>query len=144
MKKKKTYRLYEIPRNSKIVCDLSDESVYLIFCHLDGMYSYCETENGNIVHLSANAELTKKKNYYVFNTESSDTAITIQEGEKPKAKPTHIDVSVRLTFRVRASDEDTAIDTVEKLKLPKSYLDGSMDILEVDAKFNLVNSVRTL
>lgn len=50
-------KLYEIPRGSKIKCEVSDGSKFVIFDHLDGMYSYCKTEQGGLVHLSASTPL---------------------------------------------------------------------------------------
>ena len=52
-------KLYEIPKLSKIVVPLSDGSLFLIFHKIDGAYSYCVTENGSVIHLSANTELEK-------------------------------------------------------------------------------------
>ena len=51
-------KLYEAPRGSKIrVLGDIDEGNVLYFDHLDGMYSYCIDSEGNIVHLSASAEV---------------------------------------------------------------------------------------
>lgn len=57
-------KLYEIPEQSKIYEEASDGSKYVIFHHLDGAYSYCETQEGDPGHLSANAELEKYKDGY--------------------------------------------------------------------------------
>lgn len=57
-------KLYDIPKQSKIYEECSDESKYLIFNHLDGMYSYCETEKGNVIHLSAVTPLEVFKDGY--------------------------------------------------------------------------------
>ncbi len=46
-------KLYDIPRHSQINCECTDGSKYIIFDHLDGMYSFCKTEHGAIVHLAA-------------------------------------------------------------------------------------------
>jgi hypothetical protein len=58
--------LHEIKRGSKIYAELTDGSTYLIFNNLDGMYSHCTTEKGNIIHLSAMTQLKKetRKNEY--------------------------------------------------------------------------------
>lgn len=55
-------KLYELPRDAgiKINVEASDGSKYITFHHVDGMYSYCETEKGAVVHLNASAELTKQ------------------------------------------------------------------------------------
>lgn len=52
-------KLYELPQKAdvKIFCDLSDGSTFLIFDHVDGMYSYCTTEKGAIVHPSASTDV---------------------------------------------------------------------------------------
>lgn len=36
----------------KIYCEVSDGSTHVIFHHLDGMYSYCESEKGGLINLS--------------------------------------------------------------------------------------------
>jgi hypothetical protein len=54
-------KLYDIPRHSKIMCELSDGSSFLMFDHLDGMYSFCMSENGNVVHLAGRTELEKQE-----------------------------------------------------------------------------------
>lgn len=46
-------KLYDVPRGSFIRI----ENTILHFHYLDGMYSYCTTEDGGIVHLSASAEV---------------------------------------------------------------------------------------
>ena len=57
-------KLYEIPRDSKIYDSVSDGSSYFIFRRLDGMYSYCLSEKGEVCHLSASQELVKFKDGY--------------------------------------------------------------------------------
>jgi hypothetical protein len=53
-------KLYEVPRNSRIVTEGGKE---LNFSHVDGMYSYCTDDDGNVVHLAAWAEVeVKEKN----------------------------------------------------------------------------------
>lgn len=52
-------KLYQLPRGSKIITECSDGSSYLIFDHVDGMYSYCRTEKENTVHLSVWTPLRK-------------------------------------------------------------------------------------
>lgn len=46
-------KLYKVPRNSRI--KLEDQE--LNFHHIDGVYSYCTTDSGDIVHLAAWAEV---------------------------------------------------------------------------------------
>lgn len=60
-------KLYELPRDKgiKIFTDgISDGSKYIVFGHLDGMYSYCKTEKGNVIHLSASTPLKKVDDHY--------------------------------------------------------------------------------
>jgi len=58
-------KLYNVPRNSKVRLaedeqgpvgrrDMKKGEVFS-FSHIDGAYSYCHDENGNLVHLSASA-----------------------------------------------------------------------------------------
>lgn len=56
--------LYELQKGSKIYCKVSDGSKYIIFDHIDGAYSYCTTENGSYVNISAVAPLKKFKDGY--------------------------------------------------------------------------------
>ena len=46
-------KLYEVPPRTWI--KIAGEKIF--FDHLDGMYSYCLDEGGNVVHISANAEV---------------------------------------------------------------------------------------
>jgi hypothetical protein len=64
----KIYKLIHIPKESKIMCQCSDGSEYLTFNHIDGMYSFCKTENGNIVHLGCmtNLELLPDGSYSII------------------------------------------------------------------------------
>jgi len=50
-------KLYEAPKGIRIVEKLSDDSEYLTFDHIDGMYSYCTTEKGGVIHLSASTPI---------------------------------------------------------------------------------------
>jgi hypothetical protein len=55
--------LYKVPRNSriKVVGDIKIPPASLMveveeilnFSHIDGMYSYCTRDNGEVVHLAA-------------------------------------------------------------------------------------------
>lgn len=72
-------KLYEIPRNSKIRLEIikpDDMKLRWNMCtfgHIDGAYSYITTEDGNIVHLSAGAEVRRIGNpngdYYELATQ---------------------------------------------------------------------------
>lgn len=62
-------KLYDIPKGSKILVELTDikgntKEDTITFHHLDGMYSYCETSDGEPVHLSAMTPLKKDGEYY--------------------------------------------------------------------------------
>jgi hypothetical protein len=52
-------KLYEIPEGALIECEASDGSKWIRFHRIDGMYSYCLTQNGNVAHLSASTDLVK-------------------------------------------------------------------------------------
>jgi hypothetical protein len=55
-------KLYDVPRNTRIVAKLGDDNVLrLNFDHVDGMYSYCTDDEGNVVHLAAWAEVEIEK-----------------------------------------------------------------------------------
>lgn len=65
IRSKKTFKLYEVPRNSLIqVCTMDSSDLIYQFHHVDGAYSYCTIpETGDVVHLSASTEV------YVLNKE---------------------------------------------------------------------------
>ncbi len=52
-------KLYEVPRGSKIrvIGDAAAKEIILNFSHIDGMYSYCTTKTGEVVHLAAWSEV---------------------------------------------------------------------------------------
>ena len=62
-----TFYLHEIPQKSKIYEEVSDGSTFLVYDHPDGMYSYCISEKGAVVHLSLRAELVPYKDGYKFS-----------------------------------------------------------------------------
>lgn len=43
-------KLFDLPRNTRIKLESGDE---INFHHIDGMYSYCTDDEGNVVHLAA-------------------------------------------------------------------------------------------
>lgn len=62
-------KLYEIPKGSRIKAETSNDKGklgdYIIFNHLDGMYSHCTVEGTNeTCHLSGGQELKKVDDYY--------------------------------------------------------------------------------
>jgi hypothetical protein len=60
-------KLHDVPRNSriKVISDVKvppaalqiEEQEELNFSHVDGMYSYCTRDNGEVVHLVAWSEV---------------------------------------------------------------------------------------
>ncbi len=64
-------KLYKVPNNSRIIVKNKvstppasipiEKGDILQFHHIDGMYSYCENENGDVVHLVAWAEVELDK-----------------------------------------------------------------------------------
>lgn len=63
-------KLFDLQKGSKIIADCSDGSKHIVFDHVDGMYSYCTTENGAIVHLRAGQLLEKVEDgMYKLTTE---------------------------------------------------------------------------
>jgi len=53
-------KLYECPRNvlvRSLETEEGDEPLEFKFHHVDGMYSYCTLENGEVVHLAAWTEV---------------------------------------------------------------------------------------
>lgn len=55
-------KLYDVPRNTRIVIkDEDGTELRLNFGHVDGMYSYCTDDEGNVVHLAAWTEVEIEK-----------------------------------------------------------------------------------
>jgi len=50
-------KLYDVPRNSTIVLK---DGLELNFHHLDGMYSVCTDDEGNVYHIAATEEVEVK------------------------------------------------------------------------------------
>lgn len=52
-------KLYDVPRNSRIrlVGHTLSSDMELNFHHIDGMYSYCTDDDGNVMHLAAWTEI---------------------------------------------------------------------------------------
>jgi hypothetical protein len=52
-------KLYDVPRNSRIKIIVEDKvpSEELNFRSIDGMYSYCTRDDGEVVHLAAWTEV---------------------------------------------------------------------------------------
>jgi hypothetical protein len=47
-------KLYEVPRRSRVK---TEDGYEFNFDHIDGMYSYCTDDDGNVVHLMAWTEV---------------------------------------------------------------------------------------
>lgn len=66
-------KLYDLEKGAKIVAeDISDGSEYIIFDHVDGMYSYCKTEKGGVIHLSASTPLKKVGDHYEIDSDHGE------------------------------------------------------------------------
>jgi hypothetical protein len=62
--------LLDIPRGSKIYEGCSDGSTHFVMHRPDGLYSYCETEKGAVVHLGVFQELVEFEDGYKFAKET--------------------------------------------------------------------------
>lgn len=47
-------KLYEVPRDTRVKIDIGEE---FDFKGIDGMYSYCKNDKGQVVHLAAWTEV---------------------------------------------------------------------------------------
>ena len=47
-------KLYEVPRKTWVRLVNGD---LIFFDHIDGMYSYCKTQDGQVCHISASTEV---------------------------------------------------------------------------------------
>ena len=63
---KKLYDFQGRGHNIKLYFDgeISDGSTYIVFHHLDGMYSYCTTEKGAPIHINNSVQLEEFKDGY--------------------------------------------------------------------------------
>jgi hypothetical protein len=50
-------KLYDVPRNTMIYLSSDESKQPYKFCHIDGMYSYCKNEAGDVVHFAAWADV---------------------------------------------------------------------------------------
>jgi hypothetical protein len=53
-------KLYNVPRNSTIVLK---DGLELNFHHVDGMYSVCTDDEGNVYHIAATEEVEVKEEF---------------------------------------------------------------------------------
>lgn len=60
-------RLIDIENGSRIDIGCPDGSTFIIFDHIDGMYSYCTTERGGVLHLNAMCplEMISRKHFRI-------------------------------------------------------------------------------
>ena len=91
------YRLYELPKGSKIYDECSDGSEYFVYDHADGTYSYCKTENGGVIHPSASTLLHKYADGYKLFIEEAEA---VRVGEYKIEKGVPLDNSPRSTAYV--------------------------------------------
>lgn len=70
-------KLYEIPKNSTILLPITDgtttETKACMFHHIDGMYSYITTPEGDVVHLSVSAEVERKDGVWQLSGEGTES-----------------------------------------------------------------------
>jgi len=65
-------KLYELPqdRNTKVYIESihnnNNKEDFLYFHHIDGMYSYCTTEQGDVCHLFAGTEIEPYKDGFII------------------------------------------------------------------------------
>jgi hypothetical protein len=86
--KNKILRLFNLKYGAKIRQKCSDGSRYIIFSHIDGMYSYCETERGGVIHLSAYTPLKKVKDYYkIMHGYKEKKSVVKKDVDKKPKKP---------------------------------------------------------
>ena len=72
-------KLSQLPKGAKIYNEhISDGSSFIIFDHVDGMYSFCRTEKGNTIPLPASIELVDKNDGYEIapHTPSKESPLT--------------------------------------------------------------------
>jgi hypothetical protein len=50
-------KLYDVPKNTRIRLTHEGEVYEYLFHRLDGMYSYCTDDDGNVLHLAAWTEV---------------------------------------------------------------------------------------
>jgi hypothetical protein len=74
-------KLYNLPNNSKIYCEASDGSSYVLFHHVDGMYSYCTTEKGGVAHLSSIEDVEPYQDGYKLTGGGENEETTKKETE---------------------------------------------------------------
>lgn len=81
--------LHELERDKdiKIFCEVSDGSKYVVFGHIDGMYSYCTSEKGEVVHLAAMTPLIEVEGGYKIDISTDNDTDTPDEPEEEEKKP---------------------------------------------------------
>ena len=75
MTQQKQLKLMDLERDKGIKIfdeSISDGSKYITFNHLDGMYSYCTTEKGGVIHLSVGTPLVECEGGYKIKEMEND------------------------------------------------------------------------
>lgn len=69
-------KLHELPESSKIRVQMDDGTMdEAIFCHIDGMYSYCLTSDGKPFHLSAMTPMVEVDGRWEIGEPSNSTKV---------------------------------------------------------------------
>ena len=50
-------KLFNVPKNSRITLTDDPQKREFNFSHIDGMYSYCTNDEGEVFHISAEADV---------------------------------------------------------------------------------------
>lgn len=57
-------KLHQLHPKSKIYCEVSDGSTYILYHHIDGIYSFCTSEKDNVINLWGDIELEEFEDGY--------------------------------------------------------------------------------
>jgi hypothetical protein len=73
---KNEMRLMNLPPRPKVPIKIyyNEEDEYIYYHHIDGMYSYCKTEKGEVTHLSVGTPLIAYKDGYKIYEEVSKSS----------------------------------------------------------------------
>ena len=126
-------KLYNVPRNSKIMLS---NGVVLLFHHIDGMYSVCTDENGDIYHISASEEVTIGVPVGIggFATTTSTPAQPVQEQwlEAVSIKIEAALLSHRLSMHNDSDDAGNGFPLVDALCCGQTSLDiGKREVEDI-------------
>jgi len=59
-------KLMDLKKRDKVYTTISDGSTWFIFQHIDGLYSYCTTEKGHVVHPSWATPIIIEEGKYII------------------------------------------------------------------------------